>query len=63
MAAVTPFWNGRRVFVTGGTGIVGSWLVKDLLAQGAHVVVLVFDADPQSELLDRKSTRLNSSHT
>lgn len=50
MAAVTSFWGGRRVFVTGGTGIVGSWLVKDLLAQGAHVVVLVFDADPQSEL-------------
>jgi len=38
------------VFVTGATGIIGSWLVKDLLAQGAYVVALVRDADPQSEL-------------
>ena len=44
------FWNGRIVFVTGATGIIGSWLVKDLLAQGAYVVVLVRDADPQSGL-------------
>ena len=44
------FWKGRRVFGTGATGIVGSWLVEDLLAQGAYVVALVRDADPQSEL-------------
>jgi CDP-glucose 4,6-dehydratase len=44
------FWTGKRVFVTGATGIVGSWLVKDLLAHGAAVVALVRDADPQSEL-------------
>ncbi len=43
-------WKNRKVFVTGATGIVGSWLVKDLLAQDAHVVALVRDADPQSEL-------------
>ena len=46
---VTDFWAARRVFVTGATGIVGGWLVKDLLAAGAHVVALVRDADPQSE--------------
>jgi CDP-glucose 4,6-dehydratase len=45
------FWRERRVFVTGATGIVGSWLVRELLAQGAHVAVLVRDADPSSELL------------
>jgi CDP-glucose 4,6-dehydratase len=44
------FWRGRRVFVTGATGIVGSWLVKDLLALGASVVALVRHDDPQSEL-------------
>jgi CDP-glucose 4,6-dehydratase len=44
------FWDGRRVLVTGATGLVGSWLVKDLLARGAHVIALVLDADPQSEL-------------
>jgi CDP-glucose 4,6-dehydratase len=30
--------------------MIGSWLVKDLLAQGAYVAALVRDADPQSEL-------------
>lgn len=45
------FWHERRVFVTGATGIVGSWLVRDLLAHGANVAVLVRDADPQSEFL------------
>lgn len=49
--AMTDGWSGRRVLVTGATGMVGSWLVKDLLDRGAHVVCLVLDADPQSELL------------
>lgn len=44
-------WAGRRVFVTGATGIVGSWLVKSLLADGAVVIALVRDADPSSELI------------
>src|SRR5437764_9133330 len=42
------FWNDRRVFVTGATGMVGFWLVKDLLAAGARVIALVRDPDPQS---------------
>lgn len=46
-----PFWKARRVLVTGATGMVGSWLVKDLLSGGAHVIALVLDEDPQSELL------------
>ena len=44
-------WDSRRVFVTGATGLVGSWLARALLERGAHVTVLVRDADPQSELL------------
>jgi CDP-glucose 4,6-dehydratase len=44
-------WKERRVFVTGASGIVGSWLVKRLLAEGAYVAVLVRDWDPQSELI------------
>ncbi len=44
------FWRSRRVLVTGATGIVGSWLVKELLASGAHVVALVMDTNPQTEL-------------
>jgi CDP-glucose 4,6-dehydratase len=53
-------WDKRRVFVTGATGIVGSWLVKRLLEQGAYVVVLVRDWDPQSELIRSGAIRQSS---
>jgi CDP-glucose 4,6-dehydratase len=45
------FWNGRRTFVTGGTGLLGSWLVQRLLDAGAYVVCLVRDWVPESELV------------
>ncbi len=44
------FWLDRPVFVTGATGLVGSWLIKRLTAAGADVVCLVRDWVPQSEL-------------
>lgn len=50
MERLTRFWRGRRALVTGATGIVGCWLVKELLARGAQVSALVLDADLQSEL-------------
>lgn len=48
---VVSAWTGRRVLVTGATGIVGSALVARLLREGAAVVALVRDWDPQSELI------------
>jgi CDP-glucose 4,6-dehydratase len=43
-------YAGRTVFVTGASGIVGSWLVRSLLSGGASVVALLRDEDPRSEL-------------
>ncbi len=37
--------------VTGGTGLLGSWLVKQLIEAGGNVVCLVRDWVPQSELV------------
>jgi CDP-glucose 4,6-dehydratase len=45
------FWQDRPTFVTGGTGLVGSWLVRRLAEAGADVVCLVRDWVPQSELV------------
>jgi len=48
------FWSGKSVLVTGATGLVGSWLVQELLLQGVNVSCLVWDADPTSELISSK---------
>lgn len=48
---MSNFWQDRPVFVTGGTGLVGSWLVKRLVEAKAQVVCLVRDWVPQSELV------------
>jgi CDP-glucose 4,6-dehydratase len=45
------FWLDRPTFVTGGTGLVGSWLVRCLVEAGADVVCLVRDWVPQSEMV------------
>ena len=51
MTSANRPWVDCRVLVTGATGIVGSWLVKELLARSAHVVALIADSDPQTELI------------
>jgi CDP-glucose 4,6-dehydratase len=48
------FWRDRRVFVTGATGLVGSWLVRNLVEAEADVVCLVRDWVPQSELIQSR---------
>ncbi|MGE5110329.1 MAG: NAD-dependent epimerase/dehydratase family protein, partial [Acidobacteriaceae bacterium] len=45
------FWRDRAVFVTGATGLVGGWLTKHLLEQGASVTALVRDWVPASEFV------------
>lgn len=50
MTDTAVFWTNRRVLVTGATGIVGFWVVKDLLDRSAEVVALVLDANPQAEI-------------
>lgn len=47
----SSLWRDRPVLVTGGTGLVGAWLVKRLVTLGADVVCLVRDWVPQSELM------------
>jgi CDP-glucose 4,6-dehydratase len=49
--AAASFWRDRPVLVTGATGLVGSWLVRQLLAAGADVVCLIRDWVPRSELV------------
>jgi CDP-glucose 4,6-dehydratase len=51
MGMNASFWVDRPTFVTGGTGLVGSWLVQRLVKAGADVVCLVRDWVPQSELV------------
>jgi len=45
------FWQDRPTFVTGGTELVGSWLLQRLVDAGADVTCLVRDWVPQSELV------------
>jgi CDP-glucose 4,6-dehydratase len=47
---MSQFWRDRAVFVTGGTGLLGSWLVAELVQLGARVTALVRDWVPQSRL-------------
>ncbi len=50
VVALNGFWRDRPAFVTGGTGLVGAWVVRRLVDAGADVVCLIRDWVPQSEL-------------
>ena len=49
LAATAPLWqelDGARVFITGGTGFFGTWLVETLLAARADADVVVLTRNP-----------------
>ena len=48
---VSTFWHRKTVLCTGVTGLVGGWLVAELLDRGAAVVALVRNTDHRSEFL------------
>jgi CDP-glucose 4,6-dehydratase len=47
----SSFWQDRPTLVTGGSGLLGGWLIKHLQKQGADIVCLVRDWIPESELV------------
>ncbi len=51
MVSDTEFWLDRPTYVTGATGFLGGWLVRDLVARGADVVCLIRDWPTQSEFV------------
>jgi CDP-glucose 4,6-dehydratase len=53
MSAATgsSHWRDRPVLVTGATGLLGGWLVRRLVEEGASVTALVRDWVPRSTLL------------
>ena len=46
---MSGFWQDRPTLVTGGTGLVGGWVVRRLLRAQADIVCLVRDWVPESE--------------
>lgn len=44
-------WRNKSVFVTGCTGLLGSWLTKSLVERGANVTGLIRDWVPGSNLI------------
>jgi CDP-glucose 4,6-dehydratase len=57
MHAANNFWVDRNVFVTGATGLLGSWLTARLLEMGANVVILIRDWVPESQLFRTSTSR------
>lgn len=45
------FWRDRNVFVTGASGLLGSWMTQELVARGANVTCLLRDWVPASRLV------------
>ncbi len=51
------FWDGRRVFVTGAYGLLGSTITEFLVEFGASVVVMQRDHVPSSRLFETDAAK------
>lgn len=51
------FWKGKKVFVTGASGLLGSWMVDELLRREAQVTCLVRDWVPDSRLFSEATQK------
>jgi len=47
----SSLWRDRPTLVTGGTGLLGGWLIRQLLQAGADIVCLVRDWVPGSDIV------------
>ncbi len=47
---IPAYWKHKNVFVTGASGLLGSWLTKSLVNAEANVTVLVRDIVPNAQL-------------
>ena len=57
------FWKDKKVFITGATGLLGSWLVNDLTETAAEVTILVRDRVPRSRVFtDGLYDKVNAVH-
>lgn len=45
---MSSFWTDKKILVTGATGLLGSWLVKELVDNQSNVICLVRDFVPKS---------------
>lgn len=45
------YWKNKNIFVTGASGLLGSWLTKKLVEEEANVVILLRDWVPRSNLI------------
>jgi CDP-glucose 4,6-dehydratase len=53
------YWKGKNVFVTGGMGFIGSWLLKYLIENQANVTCLNFRKDKNvSEIFEMRKCNI-----
>lgn len=45
---MSDYFDGKNILITGGTGFIGSWLVKSLIEKKAELTCLIRDSVPES---------------